>query len=422
MAIASIGNKTLKQDFLDQKYAIGFFSAANIGAGVFHYLYQVVASARLDTVTFGALNTWIAQVSVFFIFSSFVRFHANFVRVPVRKFALPLGLLFSFLFALVATLIILTPKAADLWIGCLVISLSIPTSWLLGQLQTRKLFLLLGLGILLVAVAKLAGVFALDMLLPSERAFYWAFPLGYFLPVFFILVALWKAHRKQEEFRFQRNHLPPWETIVGTLILSFTSVFLPQMDILSVDRTQTAEVIGQFARVSLFYKGVFFFVMVFSQVILPHQIEAGRQNKPIAPWRIVRSRMSLFLLSSALGAVAASFFVPPLARLIMNFDMAGFELWIGLASFNICLLTALFLLIQSLTSKGLNRQASWILLGIVIHFVTLPNFDLEVSVYLASVVSLNFLILLFGLHTYKKLTVGELHLPNTETESRRSQA
>ena len=128
--------------------------------------------------------------------------------------------------------------------------------------------------------------------------------------------------------------------MTGAVLLSFASVFIPNIDLLYVKHTQTLEVLTQFAQVSLFYKIVFFVILILAQWLLPQQLNRDEGLFSRGP-----RRMKVFVRVCSMGlmfALVASALAPEVFKWVLQRDFLAPMLWVFLSCFNVALLTGIF--------------------------------------------------------------------------------
>lgn len=115
------------------------FVAFNIGAGVLHYFFQVLASQRLTAAEFAGLNAWFANLALFFLIGGVLQYAANFFPTPRRH--LRMAIVAINVVCLSLTLLWpYSPEGQTLLRAVIVLVSSSLFGWLLGQVQIRMLF------------------------------------------------------------------------------------------------------------------------------------------------------------------------------------------------------------------------------------------------------------------------------------------
>jgi hypothetical protein len=135
------------------------------------------------------------------------------------------------------------------------------------------------------------------------------------------------------------------------LVLSIVTAFFPQLDLILLHLTQTQETFAVFALASLFYKGIYFLAIAYLQWLLPHQM---RQDEESSSWSASFAAAACVLLLSALAAILG----PPLATKLLHWPATPPVGMIFLACVNACLLTWLFVLIQTACTRGRTALAT----------------------------------------------------------------
>lgn len=313
-----------------------FFLAANIGAGILNYLYQVVASKGLNASQFSELSAWIAYFSLFFVVTSASQYAANFKPIPTQRLRPVLSALILVVFACLGAWFAFTETLSVAHSVLIVMSASV-FAWLMGEVQTRLLFGIMASANLGVAAIKL--IFALSATTAIRPLDMMAFGLiaGYLPASLLLATVLWRSGRQN-----QTVSTGSW---AAPLLLSFVSALIPQMDIILIHRTQSPEIFEEFARASLFYKGIYFLVFIFSQWLLPQQVQRTQQ---VPGWRYLGpGYLGLILLS---GGIA---WVSPLAvSWWLNWPKNPSPLIIFLSCWNIGLLAWIYMHLQKACAEG----------------------------------------------------------------------
>lgn len=373
------------------KRAAAFFAAANLLAGLIHYAFQVWSSRRLSAVEFGELNSWIAYLSVALSCAAFAQYLANF-HVARRSRLSVLAIAGVGLGAATPLLPFVLADAAGLVpIAVVGFFCAVAFSWFIGQAQARLMFYLMGAALLLAA----AGKFGLALVpFPVERVILslaWAVSLSYAVALLALCLALLVSAPDSPT-----SASPPLGLgLLAPGILAAATVLVPQLDIIVIHQTQTPEVIGQFARVSILYKVVFFSFLVLAQWILPHQLQDYRSRMdgrapgrdgfhPLRP----RARGAMLLLSLALaGAVYLG------GRLAMTWMWGGgfseLRVWVLLSVLNMALLTNIFFRIQVDCAYRQPWAALGALLGLLAELGLALGLRLSVARYLEFAIAFN---------------------------------
>jgi len=347
----------------------GLFIIANLAAGLFHYLYQVVASRELSARDFADLNSWFATVAMCFALAGLAQYAANFnpaSKTRIRKAAL--GISFG---AIVLLGLWTLTDGVLTWVhGVGVVACSCLFGWMLGQAQIRLVYGTMSLANLSVGLTKLAFV-ALPGLAITRLAQYELALLVCYLPGIWILaVAL---ARKPDAPSSIPSH---WS---APLILSLAGSILPQLDLVLMSHTQGELAFQEFARASLFYKGIYFIVAVGAQWLLPQQIQ-GTRHQVHRRAGVLLVGLSAFL---ALGLAIAS---PYLAQWPLKWDTSPNVELVFWSCLHMSLLTILFLLIQECCAHRRLRPALWAVIILAAEAMTQLILRLPTLTYLYAAV------------------------------------
>jgi len=337
--------------------ASGFvFAAANILAGALNYSFNLTAGHQMDLLAFGSFNTWVAYVSVFQVSATFSLFLSNF-HWNHRK-----TIVFHVLGVNVLGLLSLLGyyySGKPLLAGVAAVVLAATSSWVVGQLQIRTLFSLIGGIVAMTAVFKLGFAVLGD----GPKSFYWSLAVSPLPSFLLLLVYLWR--RPPEAPPATIAIAPLSSAAISALLLSFSFAFIPQMDILFVHWTKSPEIVGQFAYVSLIYKAVFFGLSIFAQWLLPHQIRAAQMGSAKLSFVCSRWFVPGVLIVAGGVSAAALAFAPLLQHLSTEISVDNLRSWIVFSSFNMTLLAANFLILQSYAA-GRRAQPAAICLALLI--------------------------------------------------------
>lgn len=365
------------------------FVAINAAAGLLHYLFQVFASQRLTAAEFSDLNSWFAHLALFFVLGGILQYAGNFFPAP-RRLLRQMILLINFLcFGLVVVWLSLPATAAPsgpLVLRALMVLLgSSLFGWLMGQVQIRMLFTALTVANVLVGVTKLGLVLVPWSQASTLELFRFSLFACYIPALWWISVSLWRDRNPAPQPAHQEVR---WELWSAPLVLSFAASLIPQMDLVLMSRIQSAEVFQDFARSSLFYKGIYFLLYIFAQWLLPQQIRE-KQGSGL-------TRASLALAAAALlGSAALTGASPFIVRWILHWEVSPPLSLIFLSCLNMSLLTWLFLLIQECCAQSKTQFAGIALAGLGVEALIQLSLGLPPTPYLTLAI-----VLQAGLVTY----------------------
>lgn len=230
--------------------------------------------------------------------------------------------------------------------------------WLLGQLQSRLLFFAVGTVLMVSAGSKLATALLGHNTASSEAAFYWAFWMSFVLPVGLILIFAVMSEMKSETTPVTLSFSEIKKRLLATTALATAATLIPQVDILVAQQLLSPELLGEFSRVSLFYKAGYFGLAIVAQWLLPHQIQQNVSNHKSANWILVLFGLGI------LGAATAGAVGPALAEYLLKFSLAESRTWIFLSCLNMSAMIALYFFIQT-DCSNLYLRRPFILLSLV---------------------------------------------------------
>lgn len=326
------------------------FLALNLIAGLLNYLYQVLAAQRLDAQAFSELSAWIAHFSLAFILPSTLQHAANFYPLPGRWRKPLMG---SFVLGTWALFFLWLAFPADLSLGrsALIILSACAWAWMVGELQVRLMLITLASVNLGGALLKLGWSYGWGVA-GEVSPFATALILGYAPMSLAMFVILWRE--KDEPTVAARAAWRP------ALLLSAAAVAIPQMDLIVTHATQNADTFAEFARASLFYKGIYFVVSIFAQWLLPQQL---KQTVKLPGEAML---VPIFLIFSLLAGVAA-WLGPMAAAHWLGWETTPDKNVIFFSCLNMCLLTWLYLNLQAACADGRLKVASLALAGLALE-------------------------------------------------------
>lgn len=350
------------------------FVALNFIAGFLHYLFLVIASKQLPAESFSSLSAWLAFMSFAFLGAAVLQYLSCFV--PLSKKHVKIFIAAGVLYAVTVAALPFTMPFDHAMIGVLAGLIACVFGIFLGQAQVRLLFIGLSAGNLTVGLFKL--LFAVLPVLPIENAerYFWAIPLAY-VPAVILMSVILLRHR--DEVPRVEGGSGVKEAILATVILGAGSSLFPQFELMLMRTTQSADAFNGFARLSLFYKAIFFVFLIFSQWLLPYQLrDPKRAGRALADPRLYGGAVVL--------AAAGALFGPLVARYVLGWSESPSALQIFLSCMNMGLLTWIFLLLQDLCAKKKNSLALAALLGAfsVVPLELLARQSIEIY-YLAAI-------------------------------------
>lgn len=309
--------------------------------GVLNYGYQVEAARRLSVVDFGLLNSWSADTGIMLSLGGLCQMLAHYFPLNrVRLAQLGLGV---FLIAAIVT-VWLTMLAANGgltdWnsrIGALL--MCIGASWLMGEMQLRLHFSIIGFCGLVGAATKFGIALIVFPQQSPATSFYLSLTAGLGFAAMILGLSVLLMWRQEDHIN--RPSTRNGARFTCAFILALSGALVPQMDLINLRLTQSAAIIGNYARSSLFAKAIFFSAGTALQVTLPlhirNQNQIGSETQGI--WRVEL----LIFVGCALTACGAAIVGPWLSRRLLGFDLDGYQSWILLTGL---IATVLFGLLQ----------------------------------------------------------------------------
>jgi hypothetical protein len=362
--------------------AASVFFSTGLLAGFGNYGFQILASEALSKAEYANLNGWFADMSWLFIISGVVQYFALFSPsrpVPLRRSVLAINgcclVLVGFWWLagpgqnLARTLIIFLAATLSAWIS--------------GQILYRKMLQTLGLANLLASFGKLALVL-LPLSVSVEEKYRFALFANYLPALWLISVNIWKAPETSEPMES-----PPWswQLFAAPIVLSISGAMIPNMDTSLLQRLQSAEPFQSFVRASLFSRGVYFFFLIFAQLILPYQIRRELQalRQLLMSFWVV---LAAFLVSMLVAAVA-----PWVVQHILRWEQVPQVTLIFLSCLNMSTLIVLLLLIQQCCAQSQARTGAVLLAVLAAGRATQFFLDWSINGYLVSLIGLQTLLI-----------------------------
>jgi hypothetical protein len=346
------------------------FVAANVAAGALNYVFQVIASRTLDKAAFGDLSLWLAKLSIAAVIASVAQYTGTLLPVSgstLRVAATALAAS-TVVLSLVAWLL---PDGSPGLMLALALAFGIANGWVTGQAQNRLLLATFAAAALIVPIVKISIALAPIGHWTGVDRFYGALALGYAPAVVFVAVRLMTT-RAAAAGRKTGESLA--SGLSAALVLAFAAAAFPQIDLIVVKATQDPATFQTFARVSLFYKAVFFLFLIAANWLLPYDI---RDRAP----RFLRLD-SVWLFPAGLLVSAAMAVVSPfVSSLIMHWDEAPPARLVFLACENMCLLSWIFLIVQSACARKRIRPGVLLLGGLVATYALVRALSPSIATY-----------------------------------------
>lgn len=329
---------------MSQLKSISSFVAINILAGVFNYLFQIIAGRNLSVSDFSSFNEWFAFASLFAFGGGLLQNGANFY--PVGRSSLIRQMTVYVVICSVVLWQVLAVDSNSMTFTLAFVILSIINGWLAGQSQVRLMFTAMASAGALLALTKIALAF-----FPSAETgsfTYIKIATVAFVPSILFLGAA--QIFRQQDGTLQRKHTSH-QALFSAGILTVAAAVVPQMDIIILSKTLDRGVFDQFIQASIFYKAVFFFFLIFAQWLLPQQV---RQKQTFVGKHLFNFiPIALTLAGASLLTVVSG----PVSTYIMNWDPVPPSSFVFLSCVNMSLLTWIFLLIQESCSKKILTSA-----------------------------------------------------------------
>jgi hypothetical protein len=326
-----------------------FLLTANVSAGVLNYLFQVRAAAQLDPAAYGALNGWMAYLSLALFVGSAAQIASNFFPWSAAALQRSAWLTIAAAFSGLTWLAVRGAHAAPsepalLELGVICMVLGTLQQWTLGQFQARTWFGWMGSALVLAAIMKWCGTFLPRFgVLDARNAYFCAFPLSYGATCLFqSVVMLGKASgtRTTTTTTGRADASPNRRAWLGAIILAFAMSLLPQLDMLNLRALESDYELGLYARTALFGKAVFFAALTLLQIALPYHVRAHRGDVNAAEYARVVWLERLGVAACVVGSGVLAVSAPWITRHFLGFELpAQQRLWVLLSCLS---LTALY--------------------------------------------------------------------------------
>jgi hypothetical protein len=251
-------------------------TVANLVAGLLNYLFLVHAAAVLDAPAFGELSAWLARVTAIGVVATVVQFVSLDFRIGDRPFATLLRLAGLVSIALAVLHVALGAHAPLVLLAVSAVAGGTVLYAAVGQLQAR-----LRLGAMAATVTSVAVLRFVLPFLWSRDGRAPAFPMAHAAAAYAGLATaalVVTVHRVKAAppaaTRAAGSSIDTRARLGRSIVLAFASVLFPLLDVLVVSATQSAAVTGEYSRIALAARVVFFGGAAALQILLPHQLHA----------------------------------------------------------------------------------------------------------------------------------------------------
>lgn len=348
---------------------------ANVLAGLANYFFQLRAAAELEPAAYGALNVWMAVLSIALLAGVLAQMAANFR--PVSGRALLRISAATVAVAVVSGAAVGLALAGKLHTGltALVFVVAVVSGamfqFVVGHLQAYTRFGFMGLLVLVGAGLKIAMTYV-DVGGAPETRYYAAFALSFAFACVLGAVLLAVVGRRERA----TGATPPaagggWG---ATVVLAAATTLLPQLDLLNLRGGHDDLVLGLFARASLFSKALYFGALTLVQVTLPFHLRHARGEGDVVSARRLALLERLGVVACVTASLAFVWLAPPLARVGLGIELSGEQrTWVVLSCLSLTALFANLARIQLACALSRPRLAA-VRLGLLA--LTLPVFAL----------------------------------------------
>jgi hypothetical protein len=254
------------------------FTAASFAAGLFNYLYQVLAARALTAAEFAEFSRWLAHVSAIMMVGGWFQFWSLFN--PVSKQTLRRVLVgFAVLSLPLSLLWLQGDQVLGFERSLSLVLLSLATGWLSGQVHIRMWFGVLAVAGLLVAVTKVASTQFTFFAGQPMDPFVWALLLSPIPQIFVLAIWLWRAGEMVQAQSPRKLGLS--DRWISPMVLSAATALAPQFDLILLSHTLAETVFQGYSRASIYSRGLYFSLFILAQWLLPKMLRGHHTRVPM---------------------------------------------------------------------------------------------------------------------------------------------
>jgi hypothetical protein len=367
--------------------------ALQLAAGLLNYLYQVFAARSLSTLDLSQLNSWASVFSLFLVFAAAAQFRAVLApRDRVASSSRRIGWLTAFSLLLAFSFWIRRSPASPLvWTLMAVLTWAAVAMFhhLLGTLQRRKAFWLMGLAGLTYALTRATGAASAHTVHEFISIWLTAASCG---AIAALGLSAWSVFQESATNGSEKK-LSGFTSMTIALLPGVSIAWLPSYDFFAVQLALGSEAGGHFTRLQLFSKILFFAPLTLAQISLPYYAEAFRTKASSEVFSKLRRLEAAGLGISYLGAITLGFIGPVIGARILGLPEVLLGTDVMLACLNITPLYGVLCAVQTFASAGRTREPIAALLASVCAFgitvVASRYFSLSLTGLLALSATLN---------------------------------
>lgn len=314
-------------------------AASSVFAGASAYAFQLLASSSSAPSEFAALNGWIFYVSAAATAGVVLQYYVS-LRGPqarlTRRVRIGMGVLAA---SVLGATLLLSPRLPPLATGTLAVASQLAYGYAFGAFQASTDLVALSALNVVVSVVRLGVPFALGLTAASFRS---SMPASTSAATLVAVVFFRELEAKAAEPR-SADRENAWRSLLPALLLTGAATTFPFLDSLLVNAALPDAVAGEFARVQVAGRALFFGGLILLQVAYPYQLRAARGEGGAGGFWTSRAE-GVAIALVAVGGVVLTLGLPRVWALWAKTDLPW--TWPALVSMNFTLLFALYARVQ----------------------------------------------------------------------------
>ncbi|NOU26332.1 MAG: hypothetical protein HOO96_00370 [Polyangiaceae bacterium] len=314
-------------------------AASSVFAGASAYAFQLLASSSSAPSEFAALNGWIFYVSAAATAGVVLQYYVS-LRGPRARLTGPARTAMGVLAASVLGATLLLSARLPPWAtGMLAVASQLAYGYAFGAFQASADLVALAALNVVVSVVRLGVPFALGLTAASFRS---SMPASTSAATLVAVLFFRELAAKPAEPAATKSD-SAWKPLLPALLLTGAATTFPFLDSLLVNAALPDDVAGEFARVQVAGRALFFGGLILLQVAYPYQLRAARGEGGAGGfWTSRADGVATALV--AVGGVVLTVGLPRLWPLWAKSDLPW--TWPALVSVNFTLLFAVYARVQ----------------------------------------------------------------------------